>query len=268
MRAMRVFIWASGALLLGRVGGAQTRDAGRQVFGGRCAGCHGRGGNGGELGPGISTRVPLRTDADLAALLRQGLPGAGMPAFGTLTEQESGELVRFLRTLRPRAGAEPERAKVALAGGRSIEGLVLNRSSLDMQLLGDDQKLYLLRKNGNEYRTVTSQTDWTSYNGQASGSRYSPLAQITRGNAAKLTPKWIFSLPNTAPLQVTPVVAGGVMYVTSANECYALDAGTGRQIWRYQRPRTKGLIGNAAGGANRGAAVAGDRVFMVTDHAH
>ena len=157
---------------------------------------------------------------------------------------------------------------MTLDGGRTLEGLVLNRSAIDMQLLGDDQTLHLLRKNGNAYRQVTSQTDWTSYNGQASGSRYSPLTQITKGNASKLTPKWIFSLPNTAPLQVTPVVAGGVMYVTSANECYALDAGTGRQIWRYQRPRTKGLIGNAAGGANRGVSVAGDQVFMVTDHAH
>ena len=67
---------------------------------------------------------------------------------------------------------------------------------------------------------------------------------------------------------MTPVVVDGVMYVTSANECYALDAGSGREIWHYQRPRTKGLIGNAAGGVNRGVGVAGDRVFMVTDHAH
>ncbi len=247
---------------------AQTPDAGRQVFVGRCAGCHGSDGNGGELGPGIASRVPLRSDADLAALLRQGLPGAGMPSFGTLTDQESADVVRFVRTLRPRAGSGPERGKVTLDGGRTLEGLVLNRSANDMQLLGDDQALHLLRRNGNTYRQVTSQTDWTSYNGQASGSRYSPLTQISKGNAAKLTAKWIFSLPNTAPLQVTPVVAGGVMYVTSANECYALDAGTGRQIWRYQRPRTKGLIGNAAGGANRGVSVAGDKVFMVTDHAH
>ena len=58
------------------------------------------------------------------------------------------------------------------------------------------------------------------------------------------------------------------MYVTSANECYALDAGSGRQIWHYQRPKTRGLVGNAAGGINRGAAVAGDRLFMVTDNAH
>ena len=48
--------------------------------------------------------------------------------------------------------------------------------------------------------------------------------------------------------------------------CYALDAGTGRQIWHYRRPRDRGHA--SAGGTNRGAAVAGDRVFMVTDNAH
>ena len=58
------------------------------------------------------------------------------------------------------------------------------------------------------------------------------------------------------------------MYVTSANECWALDAGSGRPIWHYQRRRTKGIGGSAAGGMNRGVTVAGDRVFMVTDHAH
>ena len=85
---------------------------------------------------------------------------------------------------------------------------------------------------------------------------------------ARLAPKWIFSLVNTAPLEVTPIVVQGVMYVTSANECYALDAGSGRQIWHYQRQRTRNLVGNAAGGINRGVAVAGERVFMVTDNDH
>ena len=46
------------------------------------------------------------------------------------------------------------------------------------------------------------------------------------------------------------------MYVTQANECYALDAGNGRQIWRYQRPRSTGLAGDAASGINRGVALA------------
>ncbi len=251
--------------------GAQTPpDAGRQVFAARCAGCHGSDGNGGELGPGIALRVPTRTDQELTTLFRQGLPASGMPSFANLSEGDAASLIQFLRTLKPRAGSAPARAKVT-AGGVSVEGLVLNQSQFDMQLLGDDRKIHLLRKSGaagTTLRAVTSQTDWTSYNGGDTGSRYSALTQINRSNAGSLAPKWMFSLRNTNNLQVTPIVSDGVMYVTAANECYALDAGSGREIWHYQRARTKGLVGNAAGGVNRGASVAGDRLFMVTDHAH
>ena len=82
--------------------------------------------------------------------------------------------------------------------------------------------------------------------------------------------KWTFpiSAASERALQVTPVVVGGVMYVTAPNEAVALDARTGRQLWRYTRPRTKGVIGDAGSGINRGVATLGDRVFMVTDHAH
>jgi alcohol dehydrogenase (cytochrome c) len=58
------------------------------------------------------------------------------------------------------------------------------------------------------------------------------------------------------------------MYVTAANECWALDAGTGHEVWHFQQPRTRGLVGNASGGINRGVAISGDRLFMATDHAH
>jgi alcohol dehydrogenase (cytochrome c) len=238
------------------------------VFVSRCAGCHGSDGNGGELGPAIAARVASRTDEDLTSLVRQGLPAAGMPAFPSLIGTDARELIRYLRTLRPRTGSLPVPTTITLIDGGRVEGLVLNQSALDLQLLGDDRTLHLLRKSGERYRAVTSQADWPSYNGRTSGSRYSPLAQITTSNVSRTVPKWIFSLPNTSHLQVTPVVVNGVMYVTSANECYALDAGAGREIWHYQRARTKGLVGNAAGGINRGVGVAGDRVFMVTDHAH
>ena len=268
-------------MVLAAPAAAQTPDpstgsgqgAGRQVFAQRCAGCHGSDGNGGELGPGIATRVPTRTDQELATLFRQGLPAAGMPAFANLSESDGATLIQYLRTLKPRAGTAPPRTTVTV-GGASVSGLVLNQSQFDMQLLGDDRKLHLLRKSGapgiasTTLRAVTSQTDWTSYNGGPSGSRYSTLMQINKGNAASLAPRWMFSLRNTNNLQVTPIVSDGMMYVTSANECYALDAGSGREIWHYQRARTKGLVGNAAGGVNRGASVAGDRLFMVTDHAH
>ena len=246
---------------------ASAQDSGRQVFAQRCAGCHGSDGNGGELGPGIATRVPTRTNQELTTLFRQGLPASGMPAFANLSESDTGSLIQFLRTIKPRAGSAPERATLTV-GGSTLSGLVLNQSQFDEQLLGDDRKIHLLRKNGSQLRSVTSQTDWTSYNGGYAGSRYSTLTQINKGNISSLAPKWMFSLRNTNNLQVTPVVSEGVMYVSAANECYALDAGSGREIWHYQRARTKGLVGNAAGGVNRGVSIAGDRLFMVTDHAH
>jgi alcohol dehydrogenase (cytochrome c) len=246
---------------------AQSADPGRMTFVNRCAGCHGTDGNGGELGPSIATRVPALSDQDLTNLLRDGRPALGMPSFATVTAAEASDLIRYVRTIKPRSGFAPIRATFRGEDGRSLDGLVFNQSLTDVQLLGNDQKIHLLRGGPATFREVTSQSDWPSYNGGMNGSRYSELAHINRSNAGRLAAKWIYSL-NTARLQVTPVVVGGVMYVTSANECYALDAGSGREIWRYQRPRTKGLIGNAAGGVNRGVGVAGDRLFMVTDHAH
>ena len=185
-------------------------------------------GNGGELGPNIVSRVPLRTDQELADVVRDGLPAAGMPAFAGMPTSEATDLIRFLRTLRPREGSGPSRAKLALVTGGTLDGLVLNESSADLQLLGDDRQIHLLRKEGARYRAVTSQVEWPSYDGATNGSRYSTLKQIDKANVSRMVPRWIFSLPNTSSLQVTPVVVDGVMYVTSANECYALDAGSGR----------------------------------------
>jgi len=110
---------------------------------------------------------------------------------------------------------------------------------------------------------------WPTYHGHLSGNRFSPLDHINTKNVQRLAPAWMFRI-HGAPrdLQVTPVVAGGVMYVTTVNEAFALDARSGREIWHYSRPRTPGLAGDAAGGINRGVALLGDRVFMVTDNAH
>ena len=110
---------------------------------------------------------------------------------------------------------------------------------------------------------------WPTYHGHLSGNRFSPLDQINIGNVNQLAPRWMFTIHGTPrELQMTPVVAGGVMYVTSVNEAYALDARTGREVWHYRRPRTPGLAGDAASGINRGVALLGDRVFLVTDNAH
>ena len=79
--------------------------------------------------------------------------------------------------------------------------------------------------------------------------------------------QWTSPIPHFG-LEVTPPVADGIMYVAGPNQAYALDALTGRRIWVYTRPRTPGLVGDAALGTNRGMALLGDKVFMATDNAH
>src|SRR5439155_17741979 len=104
------------------IAAAQTPDAGRQIYVSRCAGCHGTTGNGGELGPDITTRVPARTDQELTTLLRQGLPMAGMPAFANLADTDVRSVIAFLRTIRPRDGSEPARTRITLNTTVPLEG--------------------------------------------------------------------------------------------------------------------------------------------------
>lgn len=110
--------------------------------------------------------------------------------------------------------------------------------------------------------------NWTSYNGDYTGRRYSSLQEINLANVAQLRAAWVFHPGNSQRLEVTPVVIRGVMYVTSANDVFALDAQTGRSLWHYQRPVSSGLLDDAAAHKNRGIAALGDSVYVETDDAH
>jgi alcohol dehydrogenase (cytochrome c) len=234
---------------------------GPAVFRSRCAGCHGGDGAGGEHAPGITTRLNSRTDAELRDLIRNGIPGAGMPGV-ELADEESRALVEHLRSLRPRGPAPVE------SPAAQFPGIVQNRGDGDLQILGRDGRIHLLRRNGDAWREVAGGVDWSTYNGQASGNRYSELTDITPGNVSGLRVAWMHTMAGAQRLETTPLVVGGVMYATNVNEVHALDAGTGRLIWQYRRARSKGLAGDAAGGINRGAGVAGKRLFLATDNAH
>ena len=110
--------------------------------------------------------------------------------------------------------------------------------------------------------------EWPTYHGDIRGNRFSKLEQINRENVGRLKLAWSYSLPYFG-LETTPLVMDGMMIVTGPNQVYGLDARTGREVWRYVRPRTEsGIAGDAVKGANRGAAVLGDRVFFATDDAH
>ena len=110
--------------------------------------------------------------------------------------------------------------------------------------------------------------NWVSYNGDYSGRRYSQLSEINVSNLGRLRAEWIFHAPTSDRLEVTPVVVNGMMFVTSANDVFALDAQTGRMVWHYARPITEGLIDDASGHMSRGVGVWHDRVYRETDNAH
>ena len=110
--------------------------------------------------------------------------------------------------------------------------------------------------------------NWVSYNGDYSSSRHSSLTQITPGNVGRLSAQWVFHPRVVSPLEVTPVVVAGVMFITSANDAYALDARTGKVLWHHIRAISQGLVDDPGQHRNRGVAILGTRIYMETDNAH
>ena len=61
----------------------------------------------------------------------------------------------------------------------------------DLQLRTDDKRVHLLRRAGERFRPVTSETPWPTYNGDPGGNRYTTLTQINTSTVARLAPKWM-----------------------------------------------------------------------------
>src|SRR5690349_13055708 len=201
------------------------RAAGQRQFANTCSPCHGGDGMGGELGPPIAGRLRRLDDQRLTTVIHQGIPGRGMPAFPNITGPSLANLIAFLRTLSTRPQRPLVKRTIETTTGATLAGTVLSQNTDDLALQTADNRIHLLRAAGSRFREVTSQSDWPTYNGDASGNRYTRLTQIDKSNVSRLVPKWIFSFPANAFLETTPLVVEGIMYVTSGNECYALDAG-------------------------------------------
>ena len=76
--------------------------------------------------------------------------------------------------------------------------------------------------------------------------RFSPLAQIHDGNVAELGLAWTYAIGSTRGVEATPIVHDGVMYATGSwSVVFALDARTGRELWRFD-PKVPGEAGARA----------------------
>ncbi len=105
-----------------------------------------------------------------------------------------------------------------------------------------------------------STDSWPTYNGDYSGRRFSSLTKITASNVKNLSLAWIYDLPAAGTIKATPLQIGGVLYFTTPNHVYAIDARTARELWHYTFARSRGGIQIG----NRGVAVLGSTVYFVT----
>src|SRR5436305_2335526 len=171
-----------------------------QIFKATCAGCHGLDSMGGEHAPAINLGHP---DTEILQSIQYGIPSSGMPAFGNkLTSEQIQNLITYLRRLQP----------------------------IDTWLAVEAKLLFDLGP---------SEGSWPSYNGDYTGRRYSSLKQITPENISALRAQWVFHSHDSNRLEVTPLVVNRTMFVTSANDAFALDARTGRELWHISAPSPK-----------------------------
>jgi PQQ-dependent dehydrogenase (methanol/ethanol family) len=114
--------------------------------------------------------------------------------------------------------------------------------------------------------------EWWSYGRDFTNQRYSPLAQLNTANVGSLTLAWTHDTRPAPPPRVdglfkqesSPIIVDGVLYYTYPGpQVFALDAATGRELWRFN------ATGNAemrvcCGPNNRGVAVSNGLVFVAT----
>ena len=164
------------------------------------------------------------------------------PDYNTrLTDSDVNNLVAYLRTLHGRDSAKTAKA-APVPGGVTYERLLKSKAEPH---------------------------NWLMYWGDYQGTHYSSLSSITPANVAQLRAVWSAPVPGETVSESTPLVVDGVMYGTSGGSprtVTAIDARTGRQIWRFVRPQKVRNPGETDV-VNRGVAILGHRLFVGTNDA-
>jgi len=266
--------------------------AGRTTYDQTCASCHGPAGRG-DRGPALDTGAFVQGDDDAALFhtIRAGVPGSQMPAFPRLADDQVWQIVSYIRTLERRrpAPAPPSIVVATLGDGRQIRGVRRNEDTFTIQIVDESGRLQSfdktdvasVRVEGPASPAITTlpasvgvsfdrlvhadrePQNWLMYWGDFRGTHYSALKQIDAANVQRLQTAWTFPLPGESVLETMPLVVDGVMYATQPGVVAALDARTGRQLWRYTRTQ-KARSPYEINPFNRGAALLDHRLFVGT----
>jgi alcohol dehydrogenase (cytochrome c) len=213
-------------------------ERGAQEFQERCSSCHGADARGGA-GPSLIAFVSRSTDWSFLSTAKWGRAGTAMAA-QPLTDEQIWQVHAFLRA----------KTRVWLADAKA-------RSHSTLKIDVPYAKIAAAEAHPDE---------WLTYSGDLMGHRHSRLAQINRHNLNELRVAWAAQLrPARKPLSATPIVAGGLMFVSEAPDgVAALDAKTGRLVWRFTRPIDPSKLPLCCGAFNRGVAILDNRVFVAT----
>jgi quinohemoprotein ethanol dehydrogenase len=109
---------------------------------------------------------------------------------------------------------------------------------------------------------------WITNGGNIHNQRYSPLSEINVSNVATLKAEWQAHLNGSGvgpPFsgEAQPIVRDGVIYIsTGADDVFALDVETGRQLWVYQANLEKSISTVCCGWVSRGVAIGQGKVFL------
>ena len=121
---------------------------------------------------------------------------------------------------------------------------------------------------------ASANADWPTYLGGKGRSLYSPLQQINKANVAKLKVAWTYDTGDKGEYQANNLIVGGTLYTaTPSRKVIALDAATGRELWKWdpksERPggggRQRGLVywQNERGGEQRLFSSVGNHLYAL-----
>ena len=232
------------AAIQNRFIGSDDVDQGKIVYGKYCGQCHGNAGRGNSA-PDLVAALGVKSDWNFFSATKWGLNGTSMPA-QPLTDVQIWQAHAYLRNEALSAAGRPDM-------GSEKAGVRADVFVAPQEIVDSD----------------TLPAQWLTYAGNYLGHRHSPLLEIAKGNVRNLRLAWVAQLrQRDRELQVSPIVANGVMYVTESRDgVVALDAKTGEVIWTFRRPVPDGLS-LCCGAPNRGVAILGKTVYVATIDAY
>jgi alcohol dehydrogenase (cytochrome c) len=221
---------------------------GQNLYEKRCASCHGAQLTGGSSVPLAGARFMAKWGQgnhnvdELYYIIRTQMPYG---AAGTMTSQQYLDVVAYLLKANGyKAGDKPLPTDAAalqkiiikaqgVAKGDGLETQTGDKPNPEMPAAGSLRPTLATPTQQELNAAHTNSADWLTTNHDYTGQRFVDLKQITRQNAARLRPVAMYQAGDTNTFHTNPLVARGVMYLTTANSTIALDAATAQLKWRY-----------------------------------